>query len=104
MTRLVFILLAAVFLLPAAAGAGAGGDHDHDWVRRAVQSGEILPLSAILERVGSEYDGEMVEAELERKRGHPIYEIKMVTRDGRLLKLHYDARDGRKLLVREKHR
>ncbi|RAU23085.1 hypothetical protein CU669_02655 [Paramagnetospirillum kuznetsovii] len=81
------LLLMLVVGLPARA-------HDHDDARRAVQAGEILPLSAILERVNAEYSGDLIEAELERKHGRPVYEIKLLSKDGKLLKLHYDARDG----------
>jgi uncharacterized membrane protein YkoI len=102
MTKRVLALLVALALLPSVAGAGESRDHDR--VRRAVLSGEILPLSAILDRVNAEYAGELIEAELEDKYGQPVYEIKLVTKDGKLLKLHYDARDGRKLSVREKSR
>jgi uncharacterized membrane protein YkoI len=90
------VCLVALFL----AGPALGGDHDD--IRRAVQAGEILPLSVILEKVRAEYSGELIEAELERKRGLPVYEIKLLTQGGKLLKLHYDARDASRLSSREK--
>ncbi|WP_040475609.1 PepSY domain-containing protein [Paramagnetospirillum caucaseum] len=92
-------ILAALLLLvclPARAG------EDHDRIRRAVQAGEILPLARILEQVDRDYPGELIEAELESKHGRPVYEIKRLTRDGRLLKLYYDAADGSRLKVKEK--
>lgn len=89
-------LLLFVFCLPAWAG------EDHDRIRRAVLAGEILPLSRILEQVDRDYPGELIEAELEDKHGRPVYEIKRLTRDGRLLKLYYDATDGSRLKVKEK--
>jgi len=92
-TILAILLLVS---LPAMAG------EDHDRIRRAVQAGEILPLSRILEQVDRDYPGELIEAELESRHGHPVYEIKRLTRDGRLLKLYYDAADGTRLKVKEK--
>ncbi|BAE48994.1 PepSY domain-containing protein [Paramagnetospirillum magneticum] len=93
------IILTALFMLlslPVSAG------EDHDRIRRAVLAGKILPLSRILEQVDRDYPGELIEAELEDKHGRPVYEIKRLTHDGRLLKLYYDAADGTRLKVKEK--
>jgi uncharacterized membrane protein YkoI len=84
-------------LLLALLLAGPAWADDHDDVRRAVQAGEILPLSVILDTVNAEYSGELIEAELERRHGRPVYEIKLLTKDGTLLKLYYDARDATRL-------
>ena len=80
----------------------AFGGEDHDRIRRSVQAGEILPLARILEQVERDYPGQLIEAELEEKHGRPVYEIKQLTRDGRLLKLYYDAALGTRLKVKER--
>lgn len=69
-------------------------DHDHDRARRAVEEGRMLPLRDILARAEVDYPGQVVEAELEEEGGAAVYEIKIVTNAGRLMKLHYDARTG----------
>jgi uncharacterized membrane protein YkoI len=79
-------------------------DHDHDRVRRAVEEGRMLPLRDILARAQAAYPGEVVETELEDERGVLVYEIKVVTPDGRLIKLHYDARTGELLKASGKER
>jgi uncharacterized membrane protein YkoI len=94
--KAILALLLSVLCLPALAG------EDHDRIRRAVLAGEILPLSRILEQVDRDYPGQLIEAELEEKHGRPVYEIKRLTQDGRLLKLYYDATDGTRLKVKEK--
>jgi uncharacterized membrane protein YkoI len=93
-------------LLPAIARAGlvlpffligsasALADSDHDRARRAVEEGRILPLRDILDRAQAAYPGELIEAELEGEHGTPVYEIKILTKDGRLIKLLYDASTG----------
>lgn len=86
------VLLMAGLL--AAGPAGAKDDADHDWARRAVQEGRMLPLRDILARAEADQPGRVVAAELEGERGVPVYEIKIVTDGGRLVKLHYDARSG----------
>lgn len=80
--------------LVAGGPAAARDDHDHDRARRAVEEGRMLPLREIMARAEAAYPGQIVEAELEQKGGAPVYEIKIVTNAGRLMKLHYDARTG----------
>lgn len=83
------------------AGSGWAGDtHDHDRARQALESGEILPLRTILERVERDYPGQVMEVELEREDGRWRYEIKLLRRDGALVKLVLDARDGRQLRIK----
>ena len=77
-----------------AGGAAVAKDHDHDRARRAVEEGRMLPLRDILARAEVDYPGQVVEAELEEEGGAAVYEIKIVTNAGRLMKLHYDARTG----------
>lgn len=78
---------------------------DHEFAREAVERGEILPLSAILERVEQDVRGEMLEVELEREdegpfAGRLIYEVEVLTPGGDVTELYYDARDGALLRAR----
>lgn len=67
---------------------------DHDRARAAVLRGEVLPLRDILERAETAFPGRLLEAELEDDHGRLTYEVKLLTEDGRVLELVYDARDG----------
>lgn len=64
---------------------------DHDKARAAVQAGEVKPLREVLEIVEAQFTGQMLEAELERKHGRWLYEIKVLAPDGSIMKLYYDA-------------
>jgi uncharacterized membrane protein YkoI len=91
-THLTAIAIAAALLCAA---QPAPAEQDHDRARRAVLAGEALPLSPILERAQAEFGGQFLEAELEENHhGRLVYEIKLLTAEGRVLKLLYDARDG----------
>jgi uncharacterized membrane protein YkoI len=94
--RCSFARLATALLLGlTAAGAGQAGEpHDHDRARQALESGEILPLPAILQRVEREAPGQIMAVELERHDGQWIYEVKVLRTGGSLVKLKLDARDG----------
>lgn len=96
--RLLFALLLAAL---AAAGPAVAGDH-HDRARRAVEEGRILPLKEIIARAQKAEPGQVIEAELEDEHGAIVYEIKMLTADGRMLKLYFDAGSG--VLLRTKGR
>jgi uncharacterized membrane protein YkoI len=86
--------LACLMAMALIVGGPAAAKDDHDRARRAVEEGRMLPLRDILARAEADYPGQVVETELEDKGGVPVYEIKIVTRAGRLMKLHYDARTG----------
>jgi hypothetical protein len=88
-TRTAALALCAVLSLPAWAGA-----KDHERALQAVQSGQVLPLPAALERLAREQPGQVLEVELEQEGGAWIYEIKLLKADGRLLKVKLDARSG----------
>lgn len=87
---------ALTFFVAAMVACGsAGADDDHDRARRAVEEGRILPLKDILALAESAYPGQLVEAELDDEDGGQIvYEIKILTRDGHVMKLRYDASNG----------
>lgn len=75
--------------------AGWASDRaDQDRALQAVQSGEILPLRTVLERLEKELPGQVLEVELERNQKQWVYEVKLLQRDGRRVKLLLDARDA----------
>jgi uncharacterized membrane protein YkoI len=85
-------LIPAAIVLALAAVTPAHADKDADRARAAVQSGEILPLSRILETVASQYAGDVIGVELDRDDGIWQYEVKLLLPAGSVAKLKYDAR------------
>jgi len=75
---------------------------DHQRATQAVESGEILSLRAILERLESSNPGQVLEVELEQKKGVWIYELKILKTGGRLQKLKVDAKTGAVLSDKER--
>ncbi len=72
----------------------ASDHHDHERARAAVQAGQVLPLGTVLERLERSYPGQVLEVELEQDNGLWIYEVKLLTSGGQLVKLKLDARNA----------
>lgn len=89
-------LVCSVVALPA----WSGSRDDHERALEAVQSGQVLPLTTVLERLGREHPGQVLGIELEREEGQWIYEIKLLSADGQLMKLKLDARTAEVLRMK----
>ena len=91
MNKLTLILgLAATAMFSSA----AFGESDHRESRRLMEQGEILPLQQILDRLGQEQAGRVLEVELENEGGRYIYEIELLGDEGRVFEYEIDATTG----------
>jgi uncharacterized membrane protein YkoI len=81
----------ALPLVPVAAGDDKS---DHDRARAALKRGEVLPLRDIVARAEAAFPGRLLEVELEDEDGQIVYDIELLSPDGRLIELLYDARTG----------
>lgn len=91
-------LLAVALVLAGAVAVRA--DDDHARAKAAREAGKIVSLQAILDRVQVEFTGSPVEVELDDEDGRWIYKVKLLAPGGAIVKLEYDARDGRLLSVK----
>lgn len=87
--------LIVVLLLSGSPGASmADRGDDHERARRALEAGEVLPLSRVLAHVERDYPGQVIEVELERDDGLWLYEVKLIRSGGAVIELKLDARSG----------
>lgn len=102
-------VLAAV-ILGLLGGAALAHDHpggirerDHEEARAARTRGEIRPIAEILRGIQAQFPGQLLDVELKKgKKGRPwVYELKLLTPDGRRLELAVDAGDGRVLKLED---
>ncbi|MDR2187896.1 MAG: PepSY domain-containing protein [Azonexus sp.] len=89
-------------LAAATLAAPVIADDDHEMARRALAAGEILPLRAVLDRINSQYPGEVLEIELDDEKGRWVYEIKLLAANGGVRKLLIDAKDASVIAERDK--
>jgi len=89
MAKRLFLILP--FLLLTSAAASSSAEPDHDRARAAVESGRSQPLSALLDKVAASYPGKVLQVELEGDEDNLAYEVKLLSTDGSLQVLHYDA-------------
>jgi uncharacterized membrane protein YkoI len=97
--RSLLALLLLLAVLGVAAPQARGDDDDQANARRALAAGEILTLEKILTAVEGSFKGQVVEVELEREDGRWQYEIELLTAEGNVLELTYDAATARLLEV-----
>jgi uncharacterized membrane protein YkoI len=70
---------------------GDRDDDDHEQARRALEEGQVKPLTEILETVKNQIDGDVVGVEFEHKNGRYVYEFKVISASGRLHEIYVDA-------------
>lgn len=88
------VLLLAVALATGPAAAQGHYD-DHERARRLVKAGEIVPLSVVLAEVERNFQGKMLEVELQNWDGTWIYDVRLLTPSGWIIDLFYDAKTKR---------
>lgn len=90
----IWLLRALVPVVLLAQGIAVQASGDHDEARRLLESGNIMPLEQILERLRPEYPGKILEIELDQEDGKKVYEIELLGNDGIVRELIIDARTG----------
>ena len=92
--------VAAAFMAVAAASpVMADDDHkerrdreiNQDAVRDAVQRGEIRPLSDVLKAGETAMPGQVLGVKLKKKNGRLVYELKILTGQGRVREVYVDG-------------
>jgi len=91
--------LLALAMRPAMAENGGETDkeeeeEDHVRALKALEKGDVRPLSEILAKLEGRLDGDVVGIEFEAEGERYIYEFKLVRPDGHLVSVYVDAGTG----------
>ena len=87
-------LALAFSLADVAAARSRDRNDDQDLARQELQRGNVLPISRILQLVAQYVPGDVVEVQLDERRGRLEYEIRVLTPMGQVRELRLDARTG----------
>ncbi len=68
-----------------------------DEVYQLKESGKIIPLEELINRVRKDYPGRIIEIDLDDDDGHYVYELELVDDQGIAHELEVDARSGQVL-------
>ncbi len=66
----------------------------YDQARRALDRGDILPLEAVIKHLRRVSQGRIVSTEYEYEFDRWVYEFKVIDEQGRMSKIHIDAKQG----------
>lgn len=92
----ILLLLTAIITLGMGMTAPRADDEGDGDFGRAIAAGEAVPLEKLLAVIRQRFAGRILKVEVEREtidgRPHWVYEAKLLTPDGIVLKLSYDAR------------
>lgn len=80
-------------------GSNLTAEEDYQLAKKLRQQGEILPLEKILAIARSKKNGEVLETELEKKRGRYIYEVEILDVHGQVWELKLDAKTGKVIKI-----
>ena len=94
MRKLCTALVALALCVPSASADEDSEHVSHDVVRAKTLAGEILPLSAIVSDAREKFAAELIDVEFERDEERYIYELVMLSADGAISELYYDAATG----------
>jgi uncharacterized membrane protein YkoI len=94
MKMLLPVKLVALALCLGAQLPALAKDIGHEEATSLAKEGRILPLAEIMKKVGVEAPGEVIEVELELEHGAYVYELKILSPDGRRQDFEVDAATG----------
>lgn len=101
------LLIALIVVALGGAGSPLKADDDEHDVEQGVEAGEVMPLDRLVARIGQEVGGRVLRVELERETDDDkpgwIYEAKVLTPEGHVLKLEYDAKTLELLEIKGRH-
>ncbi len=76
-------------------GKGHGrGQRDHKRAQDAVKNGKSRPLPEILSTVSSQYPGKVIDVRLNKRSNGLMYDVKVITPAGKIIKVRVDAASG----------
>lgn len=100
--KLLSACLVAAAALVSERGIADKRELTHEALRRAVEKGEVRPLTDIIAGLRGKLPGDIVGVEVEDKDGRWIYEFRVISSKGQLFDVYVDAASGSIQRIKEK--
>ncbi|MEJ2075738.1 MAG: peptidase M4 [Reinekea sp.] len=81
----------------------AADEIHHDKIRYLVEQGQLLSLAEIQAMHPDYFAGRLLDLEVEKSRDKVFYELKLLDKHHRFIKLLIDAKTGEVVTVRDRH-
>ncbi len=101
LTRMLVVMLLSLYAscsgVCMALAHESGEDHemtDGDKALDALRRGEVLPLEQVISKAGGHIAGEISGIELEKEHGIWVYEFKVISPRGQMVKVYIDGKTG----------
>lgn len=85
------IIASALCVVLLAAPPAYSRSYSHEQARNALEAGEIASLRDVVTTCEADFSGRIVQADLSRDFRGWVYNLKMLTPNGSILKMRYDA-------------
>lgn len=96
-------LLPGILLLVALGSPAFAHHQEHDNILRMREQGTIVPAQQLLNQALALYpNSHLLEMDLKSKKNRYIYKMLLLTRDGEIRKLYFDAESGQQLQPQDK--
>ena len=95
LTAILMLLCTGLIGLPSACPVAlAHEEHDEEQARHALELGEVVPLDHVIATLREAVPGEVSSVELEKENETWVYEFKVISPEGRMLKVRVNAKTG----------
>lgn len=81
-------------LLPLGGQGPLLGSSLQDAAREGVRERQLVPMNRVISSLRQRNSGRLLDADLQRQRGGPVYAVRWLTDDGRRIDYVVDARTG----------
>ncbi len=90
-----YSLVVLLAVMPGVAASIDFGDLTNQFAHPATTEQQGISLDEAIARARQQSDGKILSAETVRDRGREVHRIKILTREGRVKRMQYDAASGR---------
>jgi uncharacterized membrane protein YkoI len=101
-TSMLLIAVGALLVVNGPLGVQANGKEDESKEKAELAAAAKVTIEQAIKTASEKTPGKVIEAELEKKHGKTVWEVEVLTGDGKVVEVHLDAESGAVIDVEEK--